>query len=133
MHEKAKLWLQTWKVNSSVNIYIINNRIIGLTTSTNEMKLQESMVVKADTMFSHQLLGGYQKISSTMNWKKKSLWRKYLIKIHQEEPAHSWSQKHGSSMTPNPSKTNDNNIWSSHFLLRLKAKELNIPNIEKKK
>lgn len=54
-----------------------------------------------------------------------------LIKIDKEEPTDSWSQEHGRSMTPNPSKTNDNNIRSSHFLLRLKAKELNIPSNNK--
>jgi hypothetical protein len=35
-------------------------------------------------------------------------------------------------MTANPSKTNDQNIGCSHFLLRLKAKELNVPNDRRK-
>lgn len=58
--------------------------------------------------------------------------RKYLVKIYKEEPANPWSQKHRSSMTTYPSKTNDNNIRRSHFLLGIEAKELNISkNIRK--
>ena len=35
-------------------------------------------------------------------------------------------------MTTNPPKTNDHNIGCNHFLLRLKAKELNVPNNSRK-
>lgn len=58
--------------------------------------------------------------------------RIYLIKVHKEKPTNPRSQKHGCCMTTHPPKTNDHNIGCSNFLLRLKAKELNVPNNSRK-
>lgn len=54
--------------------------------------------------------------------------RKDLVKVYKKKLANPWSQEHRSSMTTNTSKTNDHYIWCSHFLLRLKAKKLNVPS-----
>ena len=53
---------------------------------------------------------------------------RYLVKINKKKLANTRPQKHRCSMTPDSSKTNDNNKRRYYIFLVFQAKELNIPD-----